>query len=1284
MRIVIDMQGAQTESRFRGTGRYTLAFAQAVARNRGEHEIILALSGLFPETIEPIRAAFDGLLPQENIRVWHAPGPVKEEQPGNDTRREAAELMREAFSAGLQPDVIHITSLFEGYLDDAVTSIGRFDKTTPVSVTLYDLIPLLNPDHYLKPNSRYEQYYLRKVEYLKKADLHLAISEFSREEDIEALGTPDGKVVAISTALDSHFQPQTISDETGSQLRKKLGITQPFVLYTGGADERKNLPRLIEAYAALPPSLREAHQLLFAGKMPEGDIAGLKDLARSAGLKNEELLFTGYVADEELVQLYNLCRLYVLPSWQERFSFSALEAMACSAPVIGANTGSLPEAIGLEDALFDPFDVQDISAKLRQALQDEAFRHRLRDHGLHQSKKFSWDETAKRAIAAMECLHSARQVVPAGGLGEGPRPRLAYVSPLPPERTGIADYSAELLPELARHYEIEVIVAQETVDDPWINAHCPVRSVPWFVEHRDNYDRILYHFGNSAFHQHMFDLLKAIPGVVVLHDFFLSGVVAHMDATGYAPGRWARELYSSHGYKALYDRFHAKDMADVVWDYPCSLSVIQHSLGLIVHSPYSLRLAHQWYGGETADWTVIPLMRDSRIHTNRAEARKALGLGAEDFLVCVFGMLGPTKLNHRLLNAWLESNLARDSSCHLVFVGENHAGDYGAELIATIRRAKAKGTIRITGWADREIYHQYLAAADVAVQLRTLSRGETSAAVLDCMNYGLPTIVNANGSMADLDGEAVWKLPDEFEDRELVDALERLWQSPELRRQIGEHARKRILTHHAPDACAQQYTDAIERFYSRVTNGLPGLIQSLANKQEVTFSEAEVMQLAEALALNHPPPARTKRLYLDVTATSRNDLKTGIERVARALTMALLESPPEGFRVEPVYLHHENGRWLYRHARRYTLGLLGCPVDVLEDDIVEPEAGDVLLGLDLSGDILIQAEQSGLFRDLRNRGIKVWATVFDLLPVRLPEVFPPGADVGHSKWLSAISGFDGAVCISKAVADDLRAWQNEMGMTRLHSRPYPIGWFHLGADVGKSAPTTGMPAEAEEVLRKLGARQTFLMVGTIEPRKGYLQVLDAFDHLWRDGVDVNLAIVGQEGWKYCVPEHMRRNIPMTIERLRSHPELNKRLFWLEGISDEYLEKVYAASTCLIAASYGEGFGLPLIEAAQHKLPIIARDIPVFREVAGEHAFYFMDEKEPSVIVDAVRAWLDLDLDRRGATPQSSGMPWLTWEQSAKQLLRVVLSDLAPYRTRPSRNHEAGAPSHESALRNQAN
>jgi glycosyltransferase involved in cell wall biosynthesis len=124
------------------------------------------------------------------------------------------------------------------------------------------------------------------------------------------------------------------------------------------------------------------------------------------------------------------------------------------------------------------------------------------------------------------------------------------------------------------------------------------------------------------------------------------------------------------------------------------------------------------------------------------------------------------------------------------------------------------------------------------------------------------------------------------------------------------------------------------------------------------------------------------------------------------------------------------------------------------------------------------------------------------------------------------------------------------------------------------------------------------MVGTLEPRKGHQQALAACEQLWADGVDANQVIVGKQGWM----------VEALVERMTHHAELNRRLFWLDGISDEFLEQVYAASACLIAASYGEGFGLPLIEAAQHKLPIVARDIPVFREVAGSHAHYFSERR----------------------------------------------------------------------------
>jgi len=1246
MRIVIDMQGAQTESRFRGIGRYTLSLAKAIVHNRGEHEIIFALSGLFPDTIEPIRAAFDGLLPQENIRVWYAPGPVRECASGNECRREVAERIRETFLASLRPDMVYVSSLFEGYVDDAVTSVGHFASQIPTVVTLYDLIPLLNPETYIHPQPRYAEYYQRKIEHLKRADQLLAISESAAGEGREALNLPPDAVVNISTACDAVFRPLEISESDKQQFLKQFGITRPFILCTGNADARKNLHRLIRAYAQLPKTLRETYQLMLAGKMSEDELVELRQTGQSAGIRKGKLLFAGYVTDEDLALFYNMCTAFVLPSLHEGFGLPALEAMSCGAAVIGANTTSLPEVIGRQDALFDPYNEEAISQKLAQALEDKLFRCELAAHGLDQARKFSWDESARRSIVAFESLYAKRS---------SPKPRihtrmkLAFISPLPPEHTGIADYSAELLPWLAKYYDIDVIIAQGEVSDPWVRANCPIRDINWFRTNASYFDRVLYHFGNSPFHIHMFNLLEKYPGTVVLHDFYLSNVLAYLEKNNIVQHIWVCELYFSHGYSAVRECYHAGDATGVIKKYPVNMRVLQHAQGIIVHSEYSCKLAADWYGENFVDdWKVIPILRAPRAGLDRAQSRANLGLKADDFIVCSFGLLDPYKLNHLLLDAWLHSRLAKDNRCVLVFVGKNNGGEYGAQLLKTIRASGLRKNIYVTGRLDITAFRNYLSAADIAVQLRTHSRGETSAAVLDCMNYALPTIVNANGSLAELPADAVWMLPDVFEGSQLVEALEKLWQEKGKRDALGKRAQEVVRTKHAPQECAKQYAEAIEQFHALKQCDARALGKAIAKLDGHSVTDAECQAIAKNIAQSLPLRQPVRQILLDISATRCNDLKTGIERVARALVVALLESPPAGYRVEPVYLDNLGGGWHYRYARSYTLGLIECPQEALIDEVVEPINGDVLLTLDLSGQMLIEAEAAGLFTYYRNIGVALYSIVYDLLPVLLPQYFPPGADAAHTDWLHAVSKFDGAVCISRSVADTLGVWLNT-NFPQL-KRTYRIGWFHLGADVENSAPILGLPKDAEQILSKLSARPSFIMVGTIEPRKGYLQTIEAFTKLWKAGCDINLVIVGKEGWK-DLPNEMRRTIPEIVNRLRNHTEHSKRLFWLEGISDEYLEKIYTTATCLIAASEGEGFGLPLIEAAQHKLPIIARDIPVFREVAGEFASYFKGNA-PADLAAVVKEWLMTFKDIQNKSVK--GYQPKTWRESAKSLLSAVI------------------------------
>jgi glycosyltransferase involved in cell wall biosynthesis len=1248
MRIVIDMQGAQSVgSRFGNIGRFAMSLSKAIVRDRGEHEVVLALNGFFAESIETIRAALDRSLPQENIRTWYAPGPVDYlSQP--QWRREVAEHIREYFIARLKPDLVLVTSLIEGFEENAVTSVRKIFREIPTAVICHDLTPYIYRNPYFE-DPVVEAFYLNKLDQLRRADLFFALSESSRKSAVRHLGVDERSVINVGTAPDVQFRVRHIPPARQRELMQRYGLQRPFVIYSGGIKPGKNVEALLRAYVGLQEGIRERHQLVIVCAAEESDRQRVIATAEYAGLKKHELIVMGIVPDEDLIDLYNLCTVSVFPSAHEGSVLPALEALSCGAPVIAAGTSSLQEMIGSADASFDERNDGAIAAKLSRVLTDEVFRQSLSQRGLEQAKRFTVDDSAKRALCAFEELHRGREKCRISEYGR--RAKLAYISPLPPEHSGISDYSAELLPELSRYYDIDVVVDQEEIRDTYITAAFPSRTVEWFRNNAFKYDRVLYHFGNSHFHRHMFGLLQEIPGVVVLHDFFLANLLQYMEAH-LAPNALAAALYTSHGYDAVQARFHVKPLADVVVRYPCNLHVLQQASGIIVHSASSLRLAEQWYGGAPDGLAIIPLLRASGPRIDKVTARKALGFGTSDFLVCAFGLLGPMKLNHRLVQAWRKSSLAQDKTCHLIFVGENDGGDYGQEFLATLHNNSTKNNIRITGWVDLDVFRQYLVAADIAVQLRTLSRGETSAAVFDCMNYGLATIVNAHGSMADLDDNAVRKLPDEFTDAQLIEELETLWKGADLRKKLAAYGQQVIAKKHEPRTCARQYYEAIERFSRAAASGTRALASSIASL-ECRLDDRELAEISEAIAWNMPRPFVVRQLLVDISVLVQFDLRTGIQRVVRAVLREWLSKQPSGIRVEPVYT---TGDGTYHYARQFTLDFLSCPRDVLDDAPVEFRPGDILFMLDFNT-VVVEASRA-FYQRLRAYGVQVVFMVYDLLPIRMPGHFLDGAPEAHARWLAIVAEGDGAVCISKATADDLAGWFSQNGPTR--QRSFKTQWFHIGADIHNSAPTIGLPADAHTGLDRLRSRRSFLMVGTIEPRKGHAQVLEAFERLWHDGQEINFVIVGKNGWK----------VEETIQKLLHHPERGERLFWLESISDEYLERIYAASTCLIAASVGEGFGLPLIEAARHKLPIIARDIPVFREVAGEHAFYFT-AKDSDALVVSIKEWLALY--HKGKHPKSDTMPWLSWTQSADRLQEILLQNDWVRISSPERRQTERAP-----------
>lgn len=382
---------------------------------------------------------------------------------------------------------------------------------------------------------------------------------------------------------------------------------------------------------------------------------------------------------------------------------------------------------------------------------------------------------------------------------------------------------------------------------------------------------------------------------------------------------------------------------------------------------------------------------------------------------------------------------------------------------------------------------------------------------------------------------------------------------------------------------------------------------------------------------------RPRQLLVDVSIIARNDAGSGIQRVVRALLLRLLQSPPDGFVVRPVQATRKQA---YHYADHYLAKLNGQSLaESSNGDVVQAAAGDVFLGLDLTSRILPR-RQNELLR-WRQQGVKLVVVVYDLLPVLHPDWFTPLAHKAFPRWLATLAVHaDALFCISASVAKQMDDWLHQQ--YRMQPAALPTCWFHLGADLAASQ----LPSNREEnpgyTLFEEGPGPVILMVGTVEPRKGHAQVLDALEILWERGGEVRLVIVGKPGW------HMEA---MTA-RLRQHPEAGKRLVWLEQAGDVELAHLYHRSDGLVMASEAEGFGLPLVEAAQHGIPLLVRDIEVFREIAGAHASYFT-ASTGAELAPVLARWLDQL--RASSAPDSRSMPWLTWSESANRLKKLLTS-----------------------------
>ncbi len=503
----------------------------------------------------------------------------------------------------------------------------------------------------------------------------------------------------------------------------------------------------------------------------------------------------------------------------------------------------------------------------------------------------------------------------------------------------------------------------------------------------------------------------------------------------------------------------------------------------------------------------------------------------------------------------------------------------------------------------------------------------------DALLAGRPLIVNLHGPAADLPREIVVGVPDQADTNVLAAAIVALHGDAARRAALSAAARSYALRELSPRAVALRYRDAIEQAYA---THLPSVMaQRLEHEAQAMATLPDGLLVASrAIARSFAPTWRAgglPRLLIDMSELARRDHGSGIQRVVREIGRRVLEKSPPGYRGEAVRAHH--GQLRQTHA--VPLRLLGHAPLALPETALDAGTGDVLLCADVNAELT--AEEFGELRRLRLDGMRIMLVVYDLLPMRHPDLFPaPTIDLIRQWYARMLTIADGVACISRAVADELVAWLDEDRARR--TTPLPIGYFHLGADFQAEAETsTGSPA-VEMALDRAKRLPMVVMTGTVEPRKGYPQALAAFESLWQAGEDIGLTIVGKQGWQ----------MEAFVARLQASPALGDRLHWLPRCGDAELRQLDRAGAGLLMASSNEGFGLPIVEAAQTHLPVLARDLPVFREVARDHARYFSGDS-PEALAAALRGWMTDDF-----TPASAGIKPLSWDDSFRQLCAAIL------------------------------